>query len=351
MRLETIAMQSDKTLHICRLDKFIPPFIDLVKENFSFSKHDFLLFGNLQAFPTKLDKNVIHINHAYQIFELILKLNNSKKIILHSLFNPIIVLLLFLQPWLLKKCYWIMWGGDLYYFQAPKVTFKARIYEKLRKHIIKNLGFLVNGTTGDVVLARKWYGATGTHIKCFNYPSNTYKHYDVDSEPHSTINIQVGNSADPSNEHLLIFEKLIPFKGRNIQLFVPLSYGDMKYASFVMNKGYELFGDKFHPLKELMPFNEYLAFLASIDIAIFNHKRQQAFGNAITLLGLGKKVYINSESTLSDVFKEYNIKVFDTNENLTIDLLDSTTQRLNIQSVKNSFSKDSLVETLKTWIE
>jgi hypothetical protein len=344
-------MQNNETLHICRLDKFIPPFIDLVKENFSFSKHAFLLFGNLQTFPTKLDKNVIHINHAYQIFELILKMNQSKKIILHSLFNPLVVLLLFLQPWLLKKCYWIMWGGDLYHFQTPKITIKALIYERVRKHVIKNLGFLVNGTTGDVVLARKWYGAVGTHIKCFNYPSNTYKHYDINSNTHTNINIQVGNSADPSNQHLLIFEMLLPFKEKNIQLFVPLSYGDMKYASLITNKGYELFGDKFHPIKELMPFNEYLAFLANIDIAIFNHRRQQAFGNAITLLGLGKKVYINSESTLSAVFEEYDIKVFDTNQNLNIELLDSTTQRINIQSVKSSFSKDSLVETLKTWIE
>ena len=48
-----------------------------------------------------------------------------------------------------------------------------------------------------------------------------------------------------------------------------------------------------------MPFNQYLEFLGKIDIAIFNHRRQQGFGNAITLLGLGKKVYLNSVSTLN----------------------------------------------------
>lgn len=38
-----------------------------------------------------------------------------------------------------------------------------------------------------------------------------------------------------------------------------------------------------------MPFEEYLGLLAKIDIAILNHKRQQAMGNITTLLGLGKK--------------------------------------------------------------
>ena len=41
-----------------------------------------------------------------------------------------------------------------------------------------------------------------------------------------------------------------------------------------------------------LPLSDYLKILGKIDIAIFNHERQQAVGNITSLLGLGKKVYI-----------------------------------------------------------
>ena len=45
------------------------------------------------------------------------------------------------------------------------------------------------------------------------------------------------------------------------------------------------FWRKFKPLVDFMPFDEYLNLLAKVDIAIFNHKRQQAMGNTTILLG------------------------------------------------------------------
>ena len=46
-------------------------------------------------------------------------------------------------------------------------------------------------------------------------------------------------------------------------------------------------------------------------MAIFNHRRQQAFVNVIILLGLGKRVYLNPESTVNGVFKEFDAMAFD----------------------------------------
>ncbi len=243
-----------------------------------------------------------------------------------------------------------MWGGDLYCFQNKRQGLKSHLYEKLRAFIIKNMGFLVSGTSGDYQLAKSWYAATGAHIRCFNYPSNLYKHYEISSEIRSVINIQIGNSADPSNRHLLTFEALFPFKEKNINLFAPLSYGDLDYAKVVISKGYELFGDKFHPITELMAPDDYLAFLAKIDIAIFNHNRQQALGNAITLLGLGKKVFINADSTLNGVFKEFDLQVFDVSE-FNLNRIDPKIAEQNMHNVKKSFSKESLLKSLATWIE
>ena len=99
-----------------------------------------------------------------------------------------------------------------------------------------------------------------------------------------------------------------------------------------------------------MNTHEYQEFLKSIDIAIFNHERQQAFGNIITLLGYGKKVFLNPKSTLVDVFKEFGIKTFLVSD-INIDLINEDTANRNIQKVKAEFSKQSLVDSLTKYIQ
>ncbi|MFC6669724.1 hypothetical protein [Marinobacterium aestuariivivens] len=42
----------------------------------------------------------------------------AEKIILHGLFNSHIFYILAFQPWLLRKCSWVIWGGDLYIREA-----------------------------------------------------------------------------------------------------------------------------------------------------------------------------------------------------------------------------------------
>lgn len=341
-----ISKTKNEVLHICQLDKFIPPFVDLIKENFSFSKHNFLLFGNLQTFPTKLDKNVIHLNHAYQIFALILKMNQSKKIILHSLFNPLVVFLLFLQPWLLKKCYWIMWGGDLYYYKFRNHTFKTNLYENIRRVVIKRIGHLVTYFKEEYEIAQKSYSVCGVHHACFSYPSNIFNNIELDQEAHDSINIQIGNSATPSNQHMAVLEKLAPYKDLNIKIYIPLSYGDIEYAQQVTDFARNIFGDKVVAIQQFMPLDSYKKFLSIIDIAIFNNNRQQAVGNIISLLGYGKKVFMRSDVSSWKSLNNMGLKIFDI-DNLEISKLDPDDSKHNKNKVSTCFSKANLITQLE----
>lgn len=348
-------MRNQKTLHFCHQEKFISDFIEFIGEHFDKRQHDFWVFGGDAKYsvPKPVNVKVANVNKFLKVKDylfLIVAMCRAKKIIVHGLFNPVLIRILCCMPWLLKKCYWVMWGGDFYIHQAAVKGWGWHKNEFFRHLVIKKMGHLVTGTPGDVELVRKWYGAKGEHIRCFNYPSNIYKPYDIGEKKHSTINIQIGNSADPSNFHFEILEKLVRYKKDDIKLFAPLSYGDKEYAEKVIEKGKGVFGDKFYPLTEMLPFEQYLEFLAEIDIAVFNHRRQQAFGNTITLLGLGKKVYLNLESTLNGVFKEFDIKIFDINK-IDIELLDKQARFSNIEKVKTAFSEESLVKSLKEWIE
>ena len=278
-------------------------------------------------------------------------MQQADKVILHGLFDIKLVLILFFTPWLLKKCYWVVWGGDLYVHQLGERNWKWKIKEFFRRPVIKNMGNLVTYIEGDVELARKWYGAKGQYRECIMYLSNVYKELDIPESISEITNIQIGNSADPSNNHIEALEKLLPYKDDDICIYVPLSYGDQIHAKKVTAQGKKWFGGKFIPLTHFMPFEDYLGFLGSIDIAIFNHKRQQAMGNTITLLGLGKKVYIRSDVTQWDFFQELGFEVSDISQiESTLSESDKQSALSNSIKIKSYFSKENLLNQLEAFM-
>jgi hypothetical protein len=277
---------------------------------------------------------------------LIKYLYNSEKIILHGLFISQINIILFLQPWLLKKSYWVIWGGDLYYYKFRKKSFKSDLYEFVRKKVIKNMGNIVCYNQSEFNLAKKWYGTKAKPFFTFFYPSNLFKNFDFENiEKEKFTYIQVGNSADPTNNHVEILEKLSEFKDKKIKIICPLSYGNIEYRKKVIEKGKEIFSNNFVPLTDFIPFEEYMKLLNKIDIAIFNHKRQQAVGNITSLLGFGKKVYIRDDITTWDLFNDIGIKIFPSNreKEFWIKKLDEETKEKNIKLVKEHFSKNQLI--------
>ncbi|MGO2169453.1 TDP-N-acetylfucosamine:lipid II N-acetylfucosaminyltransferase [Pseudoalteromonas sp.] len=346
-------MNVKRILHVAGCDKFIPPYIDFINENFSQAKHEFMLSGGMSSGDLKDCANVHLLGKSKSsklrhYFSIIIKMHKADQVILHGLFNMKIIQILFFNPWLLKKCSWVIWGGDLYTYQLGRHDKKWHVKEFFRRPVIKNIGNLVTYIKGDVDLAREWYGAKGNYQECLMYTSNLYKEYQIPESKVTTMNIQVGNSADPSNNHIEVLEKLLPFRNENINIFVPLSYGQQEHARLVIKKGKEWFGDKFKPLATFMPFEEYLSFLSSIDIAIFNHKRQQAMGNTITLLGLGKTVYLHRETTQWQFFEEKNIKVGDVGNLTTLKLLDTVE---NITLTKKYFSLENYTQQLRKLFE
>lgn len=339
---------SNKILHVCNLDKFIPPFIDFIEENFDLGMHFFWLNYDHKRYPVMQTSNVYKVkegkrNKVRGYLALFNRMLHAEKIILHGLFNNKIILFLWVMPWLLKKCYWVVWGGDLYSYQLSKRDFKWYSREFFRRPVIRNMGHLVTYIPGDVELAREWYGAQGEYCECLMYLSNivspeVLKVTAQSNNNEGQLNVLVGNSADPSNNHIEALEKLLPYREQNIKIYVPLSYGDKIYAQKIIDKGNEWFGDKFYPITYFMDFNKYLELLKCIDIAIFNHKRQQGMGNIITLLGLGKKVYMRSDITPWAFFKEKDIKVYDVAD---INLLELQVNQKNQFLVNSYFSYEN----------
>lgn len=339
-------MSNKLIVHCAPAEKFIEPFIQFVEKHFGCKEHLFLVQEN-EKFPITERENVRLVGNSKVKLTLIYiyHLNVAQKIILHGLFNWKLILILFFQPWLLKKCYWVMWGGDLYWYQNRPKTFKSNQFEKIRAFVIRRMGHLVSHVRGDFELAQKWYGATGQYHECFMYPSNLYKEYATPEKLGIAINILLGNSADPTNNHFEILDKLERYKDQDILIYCPLSYGDAKYAEGVVKQGQALFGDKFIPLRDFMPFEKYLELLGQIDIGIFAHKRQQGMGNITTLLGLGKKVYMRSDVTSWGTFEQLGVRLYDVND-IEMTRLEAGIAKRNHEVISRYFSESNLVKQM-----
>lgn len=331
-------------LHLAPLSPIIDNFFPFLDANLDCTGHKVFILSKKKS---NLKLNKIELIGGFGGYKLIINLfiylNKSDKIIIHGLFGWKLTFLLSLNPWLLKRCYWVIWGGDLYYHKLRVRNFKSNLYEIIRTFVIKRIGHFVTYIKGDYELAQQWYGASGQYHECLMYTSNIFKELVIPPKTGSVINILVGNSGDPTNNHLDVFEKLLSYKNENLMIYCPLSYGgiDDGYAIQIAKKGSEMFGDKFVALIDFMPFAEYLKFLGQIDIAIFAHKRQQAMGNTITLLGLGKKVYIRSDVTPWKLFDDLDIRVFDFSM-FDLSKMSDELKNKNIIRVKDFFSKTTM---------
>lgn len=222
-------------------------------------------------------------------------------------------------------------------------------YEIMRKNVIKKFGRILPLVEGDYYLAKKWYGVTNNYkiTKYVNMERNDYINELLNNQTNNNevINIHVGNSASKNNNHIEAFKMLEKFKGENIRIYCPLSYGDPENAKVVKKIGFEIFGEKFVPLEEFMEIKKYLEHMNKMDIGIFNNDRQQGFGNINELLFLKKKVYLNSGNTLWGYYKEMNIKVYPIDEikdisfNEFINISDNVRDK-NHQLIKHRFSNE-----------
>ena len=351
-------MKKKVNLHLLHESMFTEAYITFINENFIPNSHMFLIYQSDHKFKLHDANNIIRIDKEKNKWKLLNKyLYQANKVIIHSLFEQKIILLLFIQPWLLKKMFWVVWGADLYQYRDIKVSTRAKLFERIRKFVIKNMGNICTLVYGDYVLAKKWYGFKGRYFEAM-YISNDQGNHMHDfkniiinnTSKESIVKILIGNSASQSNNHLEVFKKLEKFKDYEIEFICPLSYGNMEYGKLVIESGYKSFGDKFVPLTEILSYEKYFNLLKSIDIGIFNNDRQQALGNIFVLLELGKKIYMRNDTSMwNEIKNDLDIDVFDI-KNIELETIDEMLNfdlnlRLNnVKKIKDYRSSERIIQ-------
>lgn len=302
-----------KVLHLFIADKFTKPLIPFLNSNFGTedqlflgvldnqSKEDFE-YSNVKFLASPLRKHFFK-----NLFLFYTCCKNADKIVMHgSVLNHFFLFF----PFFLRKTYWIIMGSELY--TIPNNT---SLSIRIRKFVLSRVSHHVTHIEGDSALANQILCSKAALVYSPLYLSNTVTTEDFEIKQLSQkekLHVLVGNSLSRNNNHFQIFQWLKDLNDNNIKVFVPLSYGnDKTYQEEVIERGREIFKENFYPITEFMTMESYRAFLKNMDIAIFNHSRQEALGVTLTLLSLGKLVYVNPNTTSYQSLIKKGLKVFD----------------------------------------
>lgn len=292
-----------KILHLFRVEKFTEAFIKLMKklqeehifwvfgEDLIDNQTEYLKLENVKYYPRiDIKMNKRSTENELQQFDLI---------VYHGVFDDSIIEYFYTHKQFLKKLALYFWGGDKEFINK---------WKKEKKYVVKNAAAIITIIPQDYWELKKSCKLKGKAF-CAQYNDGvTFEILDkilnMANSDDVVINIQVGNSATETNNHLNILKNLSKFKKENIKVYVPLSYGDMDYADKVITYGKEMLADKFVPIQQFMSFEEYLMFMSKMDVGIFDMKRQQAMGNIVALMYIGSKLYLNRESLMWNFFSK-----------------------------------------------
>ena len=284
-------------------------------------------------------KDVINIIHPNEFQSICEKSNSCDVIVLHGFSS----LQLNLIPLINKqiKVIWFSWGYDIYSNKWPEFKLidipnrikgdvaGLQLYNKLKLIIKSTLKYGLSGRelfkksinrvdyySGvfpiEYELLKKHPFFTAKRID-FNYTKpDLYREENLKSDPiYTGHNILVGNSASYYSNHMDSFDKIATLNLQDRKIIVPLSYGNtFKYVCKVIEYGKKLFGNKFNPITEFIPFEAYNKLLKSCSIAIFNIEQQAAVGNILIAIWNGTKVFMPTDSMGYKHFNGIGVKIY-----------------------------------------
>ncbi len=328
-------MDKKRILHIASDDKYMNTAIKQFNE-IDFVDNEFAIIKMKKekkclTFISKFD-NVIIVNlFSSKYNKLIEEIPSYDVIIFHSVNKEKILLLKHIPAGITIVWMFIGWDGyqfidkELISFQTKKIlienSLKNRIQKMiplviktlLKKNKLKHIKSLIMRSDYCASVIREDYELLKEFLalkaKFVDFHYGGVKIHDIENSKKKR-NIIIGNSANPTNNHIDIFDKIHNSKLKFNRVIVPISYGNMKYKKIIKQYGEKIFADKVLFLEKFLPLREYEMLISECRVGIMNHYRQQAMGNILILLASGCKVYLNTENPVYSYLTRIGVKVF-----------------------------------------
>ena len=363
-------------LHILLDEKVVNSFISMMEETFPDESTYLILAKEGKPKRVSLRENVISFDEdSKRLKHFLSNVSGYKHVCLHSMSG--------------RKLYtyihhpsisWVIWGADLYgpllqfkgyeiyYDKAQQYIVRAgrmpvwaykllttiRDYNKARRQekMINRLKYFITDNGCDEGVFNHYFGE-----KNITFPG-TINYYPIEnlidsSKQHEVCTgnaIWVGNSADPNGNHVWVFEKLEQFSD-DIKILSPISYGDVRFMKYIYKEGCRILGNKFSPLKDFLPVNEYYSKFLQANAFIFGHFRQCAVGNILMAFYFGGKVFLSNRNPLLKTYRQGGFSVYSIEDDLTeefaISPLDNEQRQKNRNLVMSIASYESSINQLK----
>ncbi len=364
-------------LHLTHDDKFIDAFIEQA-QTVDQGNHHFYIYSQTTVNPLNFVKSKdikrISIN---ELNRGALKIEDYETVYIHYFSNELIDFVINNGD---KTTFvWIFWGADAFdlplfnkSFLAPETaTISKKLYAQFSNTLKKSFSTVINSFNSYKLFKKKAFAASKFNYFAHYIPQDyqliksklklkaeyiefTYgslKSFATNKlMPSSAQNILVGNSANPANNHIDVLKQLSSVENlSNSQVFCPLSYsGTDEYKSIISNIGLKLFKENFKPLIDFMPRPEYDKIINGIGYAFMPHYRSQAFGNIISLLWQGTRVFFYQRNSLYHYLKNNGMIVSEITDDIELTPLSEEEKQhnrkilevfLGIEAVRNNYKK------------
>jgi hypothetical protein len=270
----------------------------------------------------------------------------SEALIFHSLFREFDKKLILDVPKKVKIL-WISWGFDIYPYLNEKNSYFLDMTKKL---LVELGGELKDNYSGKEFIYRVDYFSTVIPEEFEDFsrkysialdkyiPWNylTIEDHIVKGFEEKVVigdNILFGNSGSEWLNHYDGFQILKSFPIEFDQIICPLGYGNGKYSNKIQELGFQEFGDRFQPIKEFLPYDDYVKVLLSCKFLFLNSIRQIGMANILLMLFIGAKIVLRKENPSYQFLKNNHLPVY------TIEDLDDL-----------KVSRDELLETRRNLI-
>lgn len=237
------------------------------------------------------------------------------------------------------KVAWMFWGGEVYglphlhkQFLSPSakclLTLKRLMYRLRRKQLTEDISYVsqvtfnrinycITDSVEEFEYVNKHLGTNMQHI-WYNYYSIEETVGALKDQTINDMHILLGNSSTFECNHLMAMRQLsrtglMPTQ----QVILPLSYGDSWLRERLLKLGPRILRKHFRALTDYMPRDEYNQMMTSCGIVIMPHYRPQAFGNILTALWLGAKVFVSKKSISYPIFARLGLHVYTIEDDLT----------------------------------
>lgn len=384
--------------HLFKQDKFFDKYIEDIYELGLESTNVFLVIGNKGDSPFMRSKrDIVYLgNERQHILEELKTIKDSDKLIVSGYTTLISDLILeshiscnvyvnmmgyefYCDPW---ECHasWLYDPITYHEFEKTGALRSLRYnvtHENLFTHVWRYLKWPFRKrklmAKKDIAIARidyiscekeeyellkKLYPSLRAELRYFGFSFNCDEASGLrcKSIDDGTYRILVGNSADPTNNHAEAYKYisgLTTLRDHKLEIYSFLSYGREIGKQLALEYGQKYFGKSFHPITDFIPLDDFLSLMSTIDAVVMYHNRQQALGNVVSAISMGKPVFFKEKNVMYSIFRNKGIKgVYSTeylkNHPLSLCIHDARENReRNVEILKKYYSDDVRLQNKK----